>query len=49
MVEPVLLLAIYLPESSSLPSWVGIVVGVVVLALGGLRVYLLWRSWRRKR
>jgi hypothetical protein len=41
--------AIYLPDSGSLPPWVGIVVGTVVLALAGLRVYRLWRAWRRRR
>ncbi|WP_185832455.1 hypothetical protein [Streptomyces sp. WAC 04229] len=42
-------MAIYLPDSGSLPPWVGIVLGAVVLVVAGLRVYRLWRSWRRRR
>ncbi|MGX1220340.1 hypothetical protein [Streptomyces ambofaciens] len=41
--------AIYLPESGSLPPWVGIVVAVVVLPLLAYRAYRLWRAWRRRR
>ncbi|MCC9155560.1 hypothetical protein LZP81_13210 [Streptomyces parvulus] len=41
--------AIYLPDSGSLPRWVGIVVGAVVVAMACLRLYRFWRSWRRRR
>ncbi|MFB6771127.1 MULTISPECIES: hypothetical protein [Streptomyces] len=43
------MIAIYLPDSGSLPRWVGILVGAVVLAMAALRIYLLWRSRRRRR
>ncbi|MEU4148020.1 hypothetical protein [Streptomyces parvulus] len=41
--------AIYLPDSGSLPPWVGIAVGAAVLGMAVLRIYLLWRSRRRRR
>lgn len=41
--------ALFLPESSSLPPWAGLVVAVVVLPLLALRLYRLWRSLRRRK
>ncbi|MFD5221385.1 hypothetical protein ACFWMH_27470 [Streptomyces tendae] len=41
--------AIYLPDSGSLPPWVGIVVAAVMVPLLAYRAYRLWRAWRRRR
>ncbi|WP_280524879.1 hypothetical protein [Streptomyces rubrogriseus] len=41
--------AIYLPDSGSLPPWVGIAVAVVLVPLLAYRAYRLWRAWRRRR
>ncbi|MFF7333517.1 hypothetical protein ACIQU5_17225 [Streptomyces sp. NPDC090306] len=42
-------MAVYLPDSGSLPPWVRIVVGVVVIGLVITRLVLSLRSRRRRR
>jgi hypothetical protein len=41
--------ALFLPESDTLPPWVGILVAATVLPLLAFRLYRLWRSHRRRR
>jgi hypothetical protein len=41
------MLALFLPDSGSLPPWAGIVVGAVVLPVIALRAWRLWRAYQR--